>query len=398
MSKILIALLVLAALNGFVIWRLIDRWPRARHHALATWLMAGAFFLLQLVGPFGDHLFFPELKKHLDMGGLITVIDWLSYGGLGILSCVFVYTMAADVIGITWKTVAMPAHPVDFNRRTLLTLGLTTLCTTALGIHQAVAGPEVRKVEIPLDNLPEGFDGFKIAQISDLHAGPIIGREYTENVVKIANSLNADIIVLTGDFVDGSVADLREEVACLAGLEAPLGKFFVTGNHEYYWGAAQWMDEFRMLGLRVLRNEHEVLGRHGQEIVLAGITDYSTRNMPPGEASNPRQAVAGAPADRLKILLAHQPASYRTAHEAGFDLLLSGHTHAGQYFPFSCFIGLFQRYYKGLNKHENMWIYVNSGTGYWGPPLRTGNPTEITLISLRPAGAPEVSSARGAAA
>jgi len=158
--------------------------------------------------------------------------------------------------------------------------------------------------------------------------------------------------------------------------------YFVTGNHEYYWNAPAWSAEMRRLGARVLDNEHVVLQRGAGHLVLAGVPDYSTRHLPEGQRSDPARALRGAPADAVKILLAHQPASYADAQAAGFDLQLSGHTHGGQYFPFSQLIRFFQRYYKGLNRHGGLWVYVNRGTGYWGPPLRAGVPAEITLLTL----------------
>lgn len=148
------------------------------------------------------------------------------------------------------------------------------------------------------------------------------------------------------------------------------------------------MKEFSRLGARVLSNEHEVLKRKGDAIVVGGVTDYSTTGTGWDDASSPRKAFAGAPAGLPRILLAHQPATYRAAHAAGTDLQLSGHSHAGQYFPFSLMIRFFQKFYKGLNRYENMWVYVNKGTGYWGPPLRFGVPAEITLITLRGAESP----------
>jgi predicted MPP superfamily phosphohydrolase len=147
------------------------------------------------------------------------------------------------------------------------------------------------------------------------------------------------------------------------------------------------MQEFRRLGARVLVNEHELIVRGGEAIVLAGVSDYSSRGLPAPLGSDPERALAGAPAGLTRILLAHQPASYLAAQAAGFDLQLSGHTHAGQYFPFNLLIRFFQRYYKGLNRYAGMWIYVNRGTGFWGPPLRAGVPAEITLITLRREGA-----------
>ncbi len=384
LGRIVIAIGLLILLNSYVASRIIARWPWAGHHLVIASLLFFGFFILQLVGPFGDHILFPRLKKEYDATILVLTLDWASYAAFGVMSVLVFYSLVTDIGSIAWKWIAMPSDPVDFDRRALLGLGAATVLTTIFGIRQANAGPAVRKVEISLRNLPASFDGFKIVQISDLHVGPTIGLEYTQNVVNIAKSLNADLIALTGDFVDGTVEDLVADLAPIAQLKAPHGVFFVTGNHEYYWNASAWMAEFTKLGATVLANEHQIITRDSGSIILAGVTDYSTRERGGAQASDPQKALEGAPAELTKILLAHQPASYEMAHAAGFDLQLSGHTHAGQYFPFSLLIRFFQKFYKGLNRYESMWIYVNSGTGYWGPPLRTGVPSEITLITLRP--------------
>jgi predicted MPP superfamily phosphohydrolase len=205
-----------------------------------------------------------------------------------------------------------------------------------------------------------------------------------QNVVNIANGLKPDLIALTGDFVDGTIVELAEDIAPISQFQSPQGSFYITGNHEYYWGAEAWIEHFKILGLNVLANEHRLIKKDGAAIVLAGVNDYSTLRMGTDEACNPQKSIDGAPSGLVKILLAHQPVTYDMAEKAGFDLQLSGHTHAGQYFPFSLLIRFFQKYYKGLNRYKNMQIYVNIATGYWGPPLRTGVPTEITLITLRP--------------
>lgn len=384
LTRITIVIGLLALLNLYAASRIITRWAWAGEHLLFTCLLFFCFFALQLLAPFGDRLIFPRLKKAYDAEALVFVLDWTSYLAFGILSFLVVYALATDVVSMIWKWIAAPANLVDFDRRALLTLGILTIGTTIIGIRQAFVGPSVRKVEIPLNNLPAEFDGFKIVQISDLHVGPTIGHDYTQNVVNIANDLKPDLIALTGDFVDGTVEDLMGDLAPIRQLCATHGSFFVTGNHEYYWNATAWMAAFRTLGANVLANEHRLIKHNGADILLAGITDYSMRGRGGSvHASDPVKALEGAPPNLVKILLAHQPASYQAAHEAGFDLQLSGHTHAGQYFPFNFFIRFFQRFYKGLNRYEGMWIYVNSGTGYWGPPLRTGVPSEITLITLR---------------
>lgn len=196
------------------------------------------------------------------------------------------------------------------------------------------------------------------------------------------NGAAPDLIALTGDFADSDPGEAEQAIAPLADLQAPHGAYFVTGNHEYFWDAAAWMAAFRRMGAKVLTNEHTVIRRGADAVVVAGVTDISTRRMGPPHGSNPAAALAGAP-DTTRILLAHQPASCVEAEKAGADLQLSGHTHAGQYFPFSQMIGWFQRYTKGLNRHGAMWVYVNQGTGYWGPPLRAGVPAKVTLLILK---------------
>jgi predicted MPP superfamily phosphohydrolase len=266
-----------------------------------------------------------------------------------------------------------------------MTLGLATAGTTVLGVAQAVAGPEMVPVDIPLKGLPPAFDGFRIVQISDLHAGPIIGLPYVEDVVAKAMAAQPDLIVLTGDFVDGEPDQLRGDLAPLASLSAAHGVFYIPGNHEYYWGLDRWIEEFRALGATPLINEHRVVSMGDDRLVLAGIADLAAGRFDGAAQPDIDRALADTPAGVPRILLAHQPNSYVLTEGKDIALQLSGHTHAGQYFPFSLLIGLFHRYYKGLNRHGDMWVYVNRGTGFWGPPLRTTVPSEITLLTLRAA-------------
>jgi predicted MPP superfamily phosphohydrolase len=211
-----------------------------------------------------------------------------------------------------------------------------------------------------------------------------------EDAVRAVNDLDPDLIAITGDLVDGSVARLRDDVAPLGELTAPYGTFFVTGNHEYYSGVDQWVDYLRdEFGWNVLLNEHRVVERDGARLVVAGITDFSRRNAESPHRSNPSAAVLGAPEGVAQILLAHQPMSIHAAAQAGVDVQLSGHTHGGQFFPWNLVVYMVQPYVSGLSRHENTQIYVSRGTGYWGPPLRVGAPSEITVITLRADGAIE---------
>ncbi len=379
----LFVMVVLALLNLYGAARIFARAPWLLDHLGVAALCAGTFFLLQLAGPFGDRLLFPGIRRASGVYRVVRVVDWASYLAFGVLSVLVAYELAADLVTLPWKLLAPPSDPRAFDRRVLEILGAAVSGTVILGIWEARRRPGVRRVEIPLKGLPARFEGFRIAQVSDLHVGPTIGRTRTREVVDCVNALQADLVALTGDFADGTVRDLSPEIAPIGDLRAPHGVYFVTGNHEYFWNASEWMAEFRRLGARVLVNEHVLLERDGEAIVLAGISDLSSRHLGYPHATDPQRALAGAPAGLPRIVLAHQPASYPMTHAAGFDLQLSGHTHAGQYFPFSLLIRFFQRYYKGLNRHGDMWIYVNRGTGYWGPPLRAGVPAEITLITLR---------------
>jgi predicted MPP superfamily phosphohydrolase len=201
-------------------------------------------------------------------------------------------------------------------------------------------------------------------------------------IVEAANRLDADVIAITGDLVDGSVRQLAADVQPLSQLTAKHGVYFVTGNHEYYSGARAWTQELRRLGLTVLTNEHVVLVREEASLVLAGVTDYGAHHFEPQNRSDPAVALNGAPAGAVKVLLAHQPRSAPAAASAGFDLQLSGHTHGGQFWPWNLFVPLQQPFTAGLHRLGQLWIYVSRGTGYWGPPKRFGAPSEITRIKL----------------
>lgn len=191
-------------------------------------------------------------------------------------------------------------------------------------------------------------------------------------------------MAITGDLVDGTVHDLAAHTEPLAGLRSRHGTYVVTGNHEYYSGAHAWIRELRRLGARVLLNEHVMLDHDGAALAVAGVTDYSAHHFDPAHRSDPHAALRGAPSAATKVLLAHQPRSAGSAHAAGYHLQLSGHTHGGQFWPWNFFVRLQQPFIAGLNRLGDMWIYINRGTGYWGPPMRFGIPSEITRITLVP--------------
>ncbi len=287
---------------------------------------------------------------------------------------------------------ARDAAPVDPTRRgffaQLANLGVvgTAGSVGVVGFFEIQRTPNVVQCDVPIAGLPPEFHGFRIVQLTDIHVGPTIRGEYLERCVAVANELGADVVAVTGDLIDGFVADLGPEVAALAQLRASAGVYFVTGNHEYYWDGPAWCAEVERLGLRVLNNRHEVIERGAARLLLAGVTDISAGGMVAEHRSDPAAARHGAPACDVSVLLAHQPRSVFAAAEAGYDLQISGHTHGGQYFPMNLLVYLAQPYVAGLARHaDRMWIYVSRGTGYWGPPMRVGAPAEITLLRLVPA-------------
>ncbi|MFO0632695.1 MAG: metallophosphoesterase [Nannocystaceae bacterium] len=318
----------------------------------------------------------------------------LGFGLLGLSSIALVLQLGVDLVRLGRRGVLRLRRqqaadaPLDPARRgffgQLANLGVVGTATgvAGFGFLQAHATPKVVRTQVPIAGLPRALQGLRIAQMTDIHVGPTIKREYLQRCVDACNAEGADIIAVTGDLIDGFVAQLRDEVAPLQQLRAPEGVYFVTGNHEYYWDGLAWCDEVARLGMRVLNNEHVVIERDGATLLLAGVTDISAGQMVAAHRSDPARARAGAPACDVSVLLAHQPRSVFAAAAAGYDLQISGHTHGGQYFPMNLLVYLAQPYVAGLAKHEATWIYVSRGTGYWGPPMRAGAPAEITVLEL----------------
>jgi hypothetical protein len=253
---------------------------------------------------------------------------------------------------------------------------------TAVAHEHAVAAPALDLIPLPITGLPGGLRRLRIAQISDLHVGPTIRGDTVSAIVARVNALAPDLVVITGDLVDGFVEQLEAEVAALAGLHAPLGCFFVTGNHEYFYRAEEWVEHLRGLGCTVLVNTNVVVERDGGRLLLAGICDESAGEHVPDHRQDLVGALAGAPEADARILLAHRPDCAPRAARLGFDAQLSGHLHGGQFFPVTALLRAAARYVAGLYQVEGMTLYVSRGAGYWGPSLRLGAPKEITLFEL----------------
>lgn len=310
--------------------------------------------------------------------------SWAGMLSLGVFAILLVLTLGRDALlalDALWPGPPLWPPLRDASAAAVPILGAIGV---GIGLLNARRTAGVRTVDVPIAGLPPALAGFTIVQISDIHVGPTVKRGYLQAIVERVNALDADVVAVTGDLVDGRVADLADDVAPLAALRARHGAFFVTGNHEYYSGAPEWIAQLRAFGLRVLLNEHVVIEHGGATLVLAGVTDFSAHHFDRSQRSDPQRAIAGAPPAAARVLLAHQPRSAAGAQAAGFQLQLSGHTHGGQIWPFNHFVPLQQPFTAGLHRLGSMWVYTSRGTGYWGPPLRLGAPSEITRVRLVP--------------
>ncbi len=260
------------------------------------------------------------------------------------------------------------------------------LLALAYGVRSALGPPKIEELDVPIDGLGPGLDGLRIVQISDLHVGETLRADWVRRVVDQVNRLRPDVVAITGDVADGDARAVREDLAPLRSLAPKLGSFFVTGNHEYYSGAEEYEALLRELGVQVLHNEHRVLARGGDSLVVAGVTDVEGGRFSPAHAPRPDLAFSGAPAGAPRVLLAHQPRAASSAAPFAVDLQLSGHTHGGQVFPWMLLVRLQQPVLSGLKVIDGVRVYTHRGTGFWGPPVRFGARPEIACLTLVPGG------------
>lgn len=269
-----------------------------------------------------------------------------------------------------------PSRRLFVSRTVAVAATAAALGTVAYGTHNVLNGPTVRRVTVPLARLPRSAQGFRIAVVSDIHLGPILGRAHTQRIVDTVNSTRPDLIAIVGDLVDGSVEDLGTAAEPLAQLRAKHGQFFVTGNHEYYAGAAPWLARVRELGLHPLENARvEIAG-----FDLAGVNDIGGEAH--GQGPDFARALGDRDRSRASVLLAHQPVQIDEAVRYGVGLQLSGHTHGGQLWPGNLVAGLANPTVAGLERYGDTELYVTRGAGAWGPPVRVGAPSDITVVQL----------------
>lgn len=359
----------------------------AQPHRVLTLLIVGLFVAL-----FVSLLLGRSLPSPLRTGLLLPAFSWL-----GVLWLLVVTLLGADLVRlgiVTFSTLTQNTlassdlgTPAPERRQLLARIfgGLVLLIggsATGVALYKGLQRVRVQRVRVTLDRLPQALSGTKIVQLSDVHIGPTLGLEFLEQVVRTTNALEPDVIAITGDLVDGSLESIGELCAPLAQLQARYGVFFVTGNHEYYSGAVEWCRHLPTLGVRVLRNEHVSVGTEEHSFDLAGIDDHHAEQFGHGHGADLARAVQGRDPSRSLVLLAHQPRQAEAADQHGVELQLSGHTHGGQIWPFNFLVKLQQPIVAGLGRVGRTQVYVNSGTGYWGPPMRLGTAAEITELTL----------------
>jgi predicted MPP superfamily phosphohydrolase len=258
----------------------------------------------------------------------------------------------------------------------------------AWGHHEAMRVPRVKRLDVRVPRLGGGLDGTRVVVLADTHYGPIDRAGWSARVAEAVNGLDADVVVHAGDIADGTPAQRTAQSAPLGTIRSRLAKVYVTGNHEYFGEAQGWLDRMAELGWEPLHNRHVVVRRGADSLVLAGVDDVTAESSGlAGHRANLDGALAGADPDLPVLLVAHQPKYVGQAAAAGVDLQISGHTHGGQIWPFNFLVRIDQPVVHGLSRHgERTQLYTSRGTGFWGPPFRVFAPSEITLLTLRPAG------------
>ena len=341
-----------------------------------SWLVATISIGLLLLYPL---VWYGILPDRLDK-----VVRAVVHFDMGFLSIMVIFLIVRDIIFVPLKSIKPQWAATAFSCTIFYIMAVVTVVLLAYGYWNAQQGPKVVTIEVPMKDLPVALQNYSILQITDLHAGAGIDREYVQHVVDVARGTKVDLIALTGDIADGDFSKFKDCLEPLQELPKQSPVLYIMGNHEYIRDDEQWLAYFKKTGFTVLLNEHMVIKKGDASIIFAGVIDPAAKETDPEKGPSIAQSLQGSPTTDVRILLAHQPNIAKEA-AAHFDLQLSGHTHAGQFFPWNIAIKVLQPYAYGLKKCSSMWVYTNPGTGYWGPPIRLGTTSEISIIKLKKA-------------
>jgi predicted MPP superfamily phosphohydrolase len=379
----LVVMLGVTAAGHYYVWIRLVRdvsWPRPIHRSLTivVWLLylsiPATFWLSRALPPANGQGLLSFLYVWL---GLAIGLPFL-LGLADLFNSVFLAGRA-----LRGLEELDPTRRLFLKRAVAATVGLSAFGCSFAGVVEARRAIRIKNLAITLAKLPSTLDGFVVAQLTDLHIGPTLREAFVAEVIETTNSLHPDLVVITGDLVDGSVEQLRDLVAPFANLDAKHGVYFVPGNHEYYSDIEPWLAYLPTIGIQVLRNAHVTIGAAEARFNLVGIDDEHADRVDPKAKPDLERALRGADPELETVLLAHQPKSVFRAQSKDIGLQLSGHTHGGQVWPFHWFVLLQQPVIVGLARFGRTQLYVSPGTGYWGPPMRIGAPAEITRVVLK---------------
>jgi predicted MPP superfamily phosphohydrolase len=367
---------ILLLLYGVPWWTLVragNHWPGG------VTVAATVIFALALVA-FPVLMFVGHGRLHLDRAARTG--DTL----LGVVWVLFVWAILGNVLRLV-----LALSGVGDPARSRIVSAVVTLIAIVLllwGYAEAMRVSRVRRIDVTVPRLGPGFDGARIVLLTDTHYGPIDRARWSAGMVEAVNALDADVVCHTGDIADGTVEQRRAQAAPLGAARAKLARVYVTGNHEYFSGAAGWVEHMGQLGWEALHNRHVVVERGGDRLVVAGVDDRTAASSGvPGHHADHAASLAGADPQLPVLLLAHQPKQIDGAVAHGVDLQISGHTHGGQMWPFHYLVRLDQPTVRGLSRHgARTQLYTSRGAGFWGPPFRIFAPSEITLLTLRAGG------------
>lgn len=373
------ALAILAALHYYIASRLLletglgSPW---RGLGIAALVVLGLSLVAQ---PFAERLVRPPLSR---------LISWPASVWMGFAFLLLNLLAASDLLlwlsgGVARAAGGSPELGDSAAGIRAVFVLAVAFVAGSFGLRSGLQRPALVRQEITLDRWPASLDGFRIVQLSDIHIGPILGRSFAEDLVARVNARSPDLIAITGDLVDGGVAQLADEVAPFADLKAHHGTFFVTGNHDHYSGAHSWCDRAAELKMTVLRNRRVAIDHGDGSFDLAGVDDHRGNHVGDDGREDLEAALDGRDRSRTTILLAHDPSTFKRACGMGIDLQLSGHTHGGQIWPFGYLVRLVIPFIAGRYRRNGAELYVSRGTGFWGPPMRLRAPAEITEIVLR---------------
>ncbi|KZF09009.1 MULTISPECIES: metallophosphoesterase [unclassified Rhodococcus (in: high G+C Gram-positive bacteria)] len=376
MSRVIFVGVFLLLITLFLHWRFLSltRMPTRPKRAVDAAL---ALLWLGAVIGFGSGV---EFDPSWARGPAFVGLSWLAvvlYLFLGTILVAVVCTVVRVVFAARKRDSS--AVRLRVSRIGSAAVALVSVVAVGYGLVEA-ATPRATNTDVVLDRLPAEFDGVRVALVSDLHVGPSRGADFVQKVVDSVNAQNPDVVLLDGDLIDGTVALVGEDLEPLRDLEAPLGVFAVSGNHEFYAGdGGEWLDFWSTLGIDVLRNERTTITRGDAAIDIAGINDATA---PAPYEPDLAAALDGIDPDRFVLLMAHQPLQAVEASDFGVDMQVSGHTHGGQIWPIRYLVPLQQPSVQGLDTIGNTTLYTTRGAGAWGPPVRVAAPPEIAMLEL----------------